>query len=398
MLAAKFILSLFIARFMGLNALGLYGLVTGASAVGQVAMRLGIFSVLSRQAVNQPLHELTHHLRHYGTGCIALYLCLTPCAAAAGWHYGTPGFALLALAVVFTEHACYDVFVLTNNLNRPKLANALMSVQAAGWIYLFMLLAYIFPPLRTLDAVLAFWIAGGFVTLAAASFLTRNWPWKEAFAVPLEKSWYWRHFQKSRHLYCSEVVNMAAQYMDRYLITFFLGLGLAGVYVLFSQVVNAICNLVGAGVLQVFRPHLIEAFRDRDDKRYRDVLASCGMRAMALAAGLALLSGIVVPFLIGYTKQKLATDYLPLLWLMLFAMLFRIADDLAGTALYTQHKDRLTLKTVILKFILACGVGVTALKAAGIYGAAVTVVIVSIASIFLTRLKWNDPNSAAVIV
>lgn len=48
MLVAKFILSIFIVRYMGLRELGLYGLIVGASGISQAVLRGGIFDDLPR--------------------------------------------------------------------------------------------------------------------------------------------------------------------------------------------------------------------------------------------------------------------------------------------------------------------------------------------------------------
>jgi hypothetical protein len=52
---AKFALTLFIARFIDLETLGLYGLVVGLTVVLPVIAGLGLVNCLGRHAVTQPL-------------------------------------------------------------------------------------------------------------------------------------------------------------------------------------------------------------------------------------------------------------------------------------------------------------------------------------------------------
>src|SRR5690606_14272117 len=61
MLLAKFALSVFIARYMGLAELGVYGLIVGAAATVQTVLRGGVLPLLARDAVHQSLPEITHH-------------------------------------------------------------------------------------------------------------------------------------------------------------------------------------------------------------------------------------------------------------------------------------------------------------------------------------------------
>jgi len=389
MLAGKFLLSLFIVRYIGLEALGIYGLIGGAAAIIQMAVRLGVFSSLSRIAVNQPLEELTKNLRHYGVGCLVLYLLLLPIVIATGWHFGQMEIALLSYAAIVLEHISLDVFVLTNNLNKPRLANMLLSLQSAFWIYLFMALAFTIPSLRTLDAVFTFWIAGGLATLAIAALLTRHWPWKQAFHEKVSLSWYHFHVLKSWRIYASELIGVIALYIDRYLISIFLNLELAGVYILFWQVTNAICNLVGAGVLQVYRPRLISAYQEKNDGQFKSLFYESSSRAMGMTFLLSIAAGIAVPYLIGFTNHPMAMEYLPLLWLMLFALLFRTAADICSYTLFAQHRDDLCLWSGLLKLVLSVGVGAAALLWIGIYGTIATSIVAAIAVVLYTANEWG---------
>lgn len=374
MLVAKFLLALFIARFMGLEALGIYGLIAGAAAVGQVVMRFGVFATLSREAVTLPLRDLTHNLRHYALGCIAAYLCLLPLFLAMGLYSGHFTIAALSFGVIVLEHAMYDVFVLTNNLQRPKLANMLYALQSAVWIYLFIVLAFLFPVLRSLEMVLGFWMTGGIVALAVTGTITRHWPWKAAFGKPLDRAWYAPAMQKSWRLYVGEVITAGTLYLDRYLITFFLSLELVGVYVLFWQVTSAICNLVGAGVLQMFRPRLILAHRQGDGKRFMQTYTSCILRCLAGTLGLGAVAAVAVPYLVTYSDQPLAMDYLSLFWLMLAAMIFRIGMDVAKVALFAQSRDRENLRSNLLSLVLGTTLTVLLLWQMGIYGVVIAAV------------------------
>jgi len=88
-LVAKFLLTLFIARFMGFEQLGLYGLITAATIWAPVVLGLGITYTLSRHAVTQTTGEVTAALRQYGRFLSAIYAVLLMAAlipyACANW-------------------------------------------------------------------------------------------------------------------------------------------------------------------------------------------------------------------------------------------------------------------------------------------------------------------------
>jgi O-antigen/teichoic acid export membrane protein len=67
--------------------------------------------------------------------------------------------------------------------------------------------------------------------------------------------------RQSFHLYVSDVSFFASQYLDRYLVTLFLGIKAAGIYFLFWTVANAATTFLGLVVQSRQRPLLIHAYR-----------------------------------------------------------------------------------------------------------------------------------------
>lgn len=394
-LAGKFLLGLFIVRFIGLEAMGIYGLVMGAAAILPMVVRLGIFSSLSRIAVGQSLEQLTWNLRHYGCGSFAIYAALFPIIMGIGFYIGQPELAALAFFVILFEHASTDIFVLTNNLGKPKLANELLALQSAVWIYLYMILAWMIPDWRTLDAVFAFWIIGGLIPSFIAFAITLHWPWKQAFAEKLSPEWYKIHFRGAWRIYLSDMINAVSLYLDRYLITLLLGLEAAGIYVLFWQVVNAICNLVGAGVLQVYRPRLIAAHAEKNIALFNTLFWQSAYKSAALALVMAVASAIVVPYLIGFTGKEIAADYMPLFWFMLLAMMVRIAYDVCAYTLFAEHRDGTVLRNGILKLCTTATIGTMILLLIGIYGAPLTTIIAESFAVIYTSLIWTQKRTLA---
>lgn len=388
MLAAKFLLGLFIVRFIGLEAMGVYGLIGGTSAIVQMVMRGGIFSNLSRKAVNQPLDELTANLRFYGTGVLTLYILISPFVFLGGWYFDVLSLTILSFFVIIFEHICMDIFGLTNNLHRPGLANVMLSLQSSFWIYLYMVIAYAIPAMRSLEWIFVFWIGGGGVATVMAAILTRRWPWRQAFSRKLHFSWYPENIKNAWRIYFAEIIGTVTLYMDRYLINIFLSLEMVGIYVLFWQVINAICNLVGAGVLQVYRPKLITAYHRQDHREFRRLFRQSAYRSLGSTVALSVASAVVVPFLVGYTKEASAMAYLPLLWLMLFSLLFRMGGDVCGYTLYAQHRDDYVLHSSLMKFAASFIVGVAALNLMGIYGVVLTVMATGSVAMLYARYVW----------
>lgn len=390
MLAAKFILSVFMARYMGLNELGIYGLIVGASSTVQAVLRGGVFLMICRDAVHQSRSELMHDLRHYASGILTLYLLLSVAAVIAGNYLGEGAMIpALVLLVFLTEHLAFDVYVLINNLQYPKLANLIYSLQSAIWIYLFVIYAFFHESFRSLEALLSFWIGGGLIAIGMAIWLSRHWPWKEIFSRKLEWQWYNAKIRSSARLYFADVLGVVNYYLDRYIVSAFLSLEMTGIYVFFSQVMTATWNLINSGVLAVYAPHLIRAYNASDMVPFNSLYRRCLKRTYMAALGLAVLSGVSVPFIVMFTGNPALLDHISLLWIMLLALLFRIGGTCAGSGLFAMHKDREKFMLEVITLFITAFAGSVAVMALGVYGAVLNTIVASTLSMAYARIVWK---------
>lgn len=385
MLSAKFALSLFVAKFIGLDALGIYGLVAAAVAVGQIVMRFGLFATISRNAVGQSAGQLLPELIRYGFACSVAYCFVAIAVGYLGYLAGTLTLALLTVGIVLVEHASYDMFVLMNCRHKPLLANMILSVQSSVWPYAFIMASFLLPELRTITALLCFWLFGGCLAVMYAVLLTRHWPWVKSLTSWVEPGWYFRGLRSSWQLFAGEVAGTAARYIDRYLITTFLSLEMAGVYLLYWQVTNAINNLIGAGVLQVFRPRLILSFR-RDARAFYHTLRQCV--ATGVIANLLLASGsaVAIPFLVKLLDSPQATQFLPLFWLMLSVNVIFTVYDCFMLAAYARNRDGLSLAINLYALVFILTGGAASIYMFGVWGAPINSALIYATSAFLVGI------------
>lgn len=384
-LAAKFALTLFIAKFIGFETLGVYGLVAGAAVIFPVVASLGLSRVLSRNAVSQQLGEVTLMLRRYWGIQTAIYGVISFVALWIGIYFDQLGFTSIVIAIVFLEHVNGDLFVLLNHLLQPRLANVLMFVRTAGWISIYMLLAFLFPALRNLDTLLAFWVGGGLLAIAGFALAARKWPWLDAISGPGHKEWFLNHFKASRILYVNEIANTVAQYTDRYLVGLFMGLKFTGVYVLFWSIGNALSNLVDTGIIQIAGPKLIDAHTRQDQsywRVFRLLLVETSVISIVLAIGTAVLVELAIPYL----DRPLLSDWLPVLWLILAGFVLRMAYEVQGTVFYSRSKDAFTLFSGLFVIALSIVANMILIPSFALYGAASAIIFSYLAGIIARHI------------
>lgn len=373
-LAAKFALTLFIAKFIGLDTLGVYGLAAGAAVIFPTVAGLGLIRVLSRNAVTQQLDEVTRLLRLYWGVQAAIYGLIGVISLGIGLYLHQVGLVLIVFAIVFLEHVNNDLFVLLNHLLRPFLANVLTFFRTAAWICVYMIFAFLFPSFRNLHVLLLFWIGGGLLAIAGFAVAACDWPWLSGASSGGHREWFLHHFKASRTLYVNDIVNTVAQYIDRYLVSLFMGLEFTGVYVLFWSIGNALSNLVDTGIVQVSGPKLIDAHARRD-RSYWAVFRRLLVQAVAISIVLAIVTGILVKIALPYLDRPLVADWMLVLWLVLLGFVLRVAYEVQGTVFYSHYKDSFTLFSGLFVIALSIVANVTLIPPFALDGAASAIII-----------------------
>jgi O-antigen/teichoic acid export membrane protein len=370
----KFGMVLFIGRYLDLASLGLYGLITGAVAVGPVVMGLGAVHLLMRDAVTVSEVQLVTSLREYWSFVVSMYALAAIGAAAAVW-LGASELWMIVVAIMLFEHLGNDVFQLFSNLQRPLAANVSAFLRGAAWVVAYVPIALWDPSLRSLSVLLSFWLVGSALAFMLFVAVTRSWPWATAFAGRYSPSHFVGTIRRSAIIYASDLSFVASQYLDRYLVSALLGLEAAGLYFLYWSAANAVNTFVSMVVLQRQRPLLIRAHHDGGTTAHRD-LSRRLMRATVWAtAAVSIAIGVTVQLLLPLIGKPSVTDHLTAFWLIMVGMICRTIADFGAMALFTSHRDRMMTITNVAAVVILAFAQLAMISIAGLPGAGAAIVV-----------------------
>ena len=374
-LACKLGLALFVGRYLDLSSLGIYGLVTGAVAIGPVVVGLGMVHVIMRDAVILPLDQLTGHLRHYWLFSLSIYVVMLALVSVTSLAGGVPWVIALVIAIMLFEHAGNDVFQLLSNLERPMLANVTAFLRGCAWILIYVPIAVWDPSFRSLPSLFGFWLAGSAVAVLLFAWASREWPWKAAFKLPFEFSWIKARIKSAYLVYISDLSFVASQNLDRYIVTAFLGLQVAGIYFLYWAAANAVSQFVSITVLQIQRPRLIRAFHEGGLAAHRQLVSRCMKSTISASVVFSVIVAgafcLVVPVL---NKPVFAVN-LGAFGLIMLGMAVRNFADSGAMALFTARRDYLMTLTNVAAVVALVIAQVMLLPFAGLYGAGAAILI-----------------------
>lgn len=339
-LGIKLLLTLYIAKYLGLNELGIFGLIAAAQILLPSAASLGINHSLARHAVTQTEAQIIAKTRGYlfvvlffyaiGTGIAHTYL---------GDRISLLMF-LSAIGLLLLENINSDAYHLLTNQSKPVFANALHFVRSALWAIVFMVAGLFYENLRTFEWLLIFWLVGSGTAFAMLVLHFHHWP---ILSVPLAARTFASQLRtqisESWFLYTNGLVVSIGSQSDRYIVTAILGLELTGVYVFYLQVSSALSNLHYTGLIQIQRPEIILATK-QGYAPFKRKVNSLVMTSLVTTTLSAITAYFVVSFIVPMLDKPLLSEWHVMLYFALAVVVSNVIVAAQRLYFYALHEDK----------------------------------------------------------
>lgn len=388
-LLTKFILTLYIAKYMDFKILGSYGFIGVLSVALPIFLSLSIMQIVARRVITEDRADIAKDIDYYSRFTLLIYLCLLFISAIFSISYQKDvTLFLIVIFVVLLEHLNNDFYLLLLNLFKHFHANALHLIRTAGWIIPFIAISFLNPDFRTLECLLIFWCIGGFLTLIGHIWITRKW-----LLLPIEKrdslfKWLIGQFRLSKHAYFTSCIATTQQNINQFFIIFFLGLELNGIYVFFNQVTSAASNLMNTGIIQLARPLLVKAYKDKDSN-YILIYKKCLKNTSIFSFLTALIMFPCMYIVTHYVVDKpLAEEWFPLFTFILINYILSLIADAQNSIFYSQYRDDITLNVFIVSFFAVLIFSVIFIPILSLYGVALAIAIGLFVRLYL-QIKYS---------
>lgn len=339
-LLSKFALTLFIARDMTLAELGLFGLITVGATLVPATLGLGLNGPIGRQLVDLPTAAALSLASTRLSVTVLLHLLLTPLSLLVISAFLPPEqlpLLWLVAATLVLEHLSSDLNSILLARFRPNMAAVFLFIRSGAWPLLFVALAWFYPGLRSVPVIMMFWL--GSLLLIGATILI--WLGIKGY-WPLLRPDFSRiraMIRQSRHLYLADIGNNCALYLDRFLVTSFLGLEAAGIYTFFWSLTSAVNNIIFYGVTSPRAPTIIAAVNLGNKAAMVQACKSMLKEIWLWCLGLSLLLVCAMPTLLAAIGNTRFEQHENVFIIMLLATLLRTVSEGAGNILYAHHQD-----------------------------------------------------------
>lgn len=352
-LGVRFVFILILARFLAVDAVGMYGLVSAAVAYAVYVIGLDMYTYTTRELIGADHSRWARLLRtHFGFigAMLVLVLPLSLLLFSAGllpWSMA-PWFMALALTeslgteldralIAMSEQFWASVAVFIRQGLMPTIAIPVLAIA---------------PEARTIEFVLATWIVFNLLALAMGLVVTRRKTQSDFLGERVGWRWIVRGLRICIPLFFATLCLKAMFTFDKQLVNYFGGLELAGVYTLAMGLAAGLTNIVAVGIHQFSYPKLIKHAKDSDQAAFSGEMRALLWQTAAVSC-LALLAAALLtrPVLSWIGKP----EYVEYDWLVVAAVAAVSVYNLSLVphfALYAHHQDRAIVLTTTLATVL----------------------------------------------
>lgn len=352
LLVIKFLLTLFITHYLNFEALGFFGLLSAAGVMAPSILGFGIMYGVIRHAVTKTMSEITQEIMFYGKFISVLYAVLLVICCVYGIIYDQLVLITLSIFIVFFEHINSEFYGLFLNMSRPFFANFVNFIRAALWALFYMVGAYFYPEWQNINMLLIFWLVGSVISVLCYGmqfYFIQTIDSSDKYTIS-----FYKHLvaliKESKIGYAYNFFTTLSQYADRYIITAVLGLELAGVYIFFWQIYSALSNLLLTGVIQIYRPKLVRAFKEKDIA-YGDLFKACLKKSVILSSIFAVTMIVLLSIFIPYFHKPLIEAHFMLTYWIFTGFIVSIIIEVMNLMLYSSHNDSVALKIKMISFL-----------------------------------------------
>lgn len=339
-LASKFLLIFFLAKYLSVSEVGLYGLLTAFVGYSLYVVGIEFYNFSSREIILAPSEMWLRLIRDQFVLYCLLYVCLMP-GALLFFYYGVLPIKYFGWFVILAvlEHIAQEMNRLFVSMSEQLLASLVLFIRSGLWCLVVCVSMIILPVTRTLEFVLYAWVSGcalacllGFVRLCKLS--------KVCLKVGIDWSWLKRGVMIALPFLVGTLALRGIFTLDRYFVEALFGIEAVGAYVLFIGMATAVISFLDAGVIVYFYPRLVALAKEERSEDFYCLVRQLAARIILFALMLAGLCYAFSFYVLAWIDKKEYSEFRSVLFWLLAATVLYGVSMVPHLALYAFKKDR----------------------------------------------------------
>ena len=272
------------------------------------------------------------------------------------------------LSLLISEHLGQELYRLFTALEKSIIANAMLFIRSGLWIWVvifdFFVLKnemdlYKYVIIWTLFSYLSFYI---FFILLTKSIRIKNLKYTSP-----DWKWIGIGLKTASVFFIGSLSFQVIQFSDRFMIDYFYGKKLVGIYTAYAQFTNAIDVFTFSAITMVAYPRLLSSFSNY--KKYSEIKTKFTKQLMGLSLILIAIIYIVCPYIFKFLDKEAFLNELPTFYLLLGGVFLLIMSNVFHYDLYVKKKDKIILKVAVIGMVVNVILNLILIPKYNIFGA-----------------------------
>jgi len=388
-LASKFILMMFMAKYLMPEDIGIYGLMTVTLGLTIYILGMDFYVFNTREILKGNEEDKGIFIRDQLIFHGILYVIILPLISTVffigilpwryiGWFY----------VLLICEHLAQEAYRLLTTLSRPVLANLILFLRSGIWIYGFVGFAFFFENARNIKYIWLGWSLGAILSIIITVLvLKRNVIWNKPSRVPINWLWIKKGVITSLPFFGGTLAFKLMEYADRYFIKFYHGEEMVGIYTFYFSFANVVQVFIFSGVIMILYPKIVYAYQQGDLVEYKMLMSKMSKNSIIVGIVLSIFAGIFILPLLMIIKKSIYLEYVSTYWVLLLAIFANILSQIPHYALFVRNKDKAILVSAVLALIVSISVNYKLVPLYGVLGASISN-FVSMTSILIIKVLF----------
>ena len=375
-LGSKFLLSIYLVKFLSLEANGEYGIFVATISMLTYVLGLDFYSFSNREILQENSSESGKKIKHQFFLFTIVYLIILPLLYMLGlFDFIGEKYVFLFYLILIFDHISIELYRLLVVFSKPIQANMNLFLRTGIWI-LVLIFAWHndFEELKNIKSVFNFWMIGSFLSVIYSIFSLSTTgisiPWREK----IETKWILAGLKIATPFFIATLSYKTIQFADRYMVEFYLGTKQTGVYYFFSNISMLIETFVQTTVVMIYSPQLIASLKK--DKPFQINIFKTFSKEIVIYSVLAVVSvcAIIYPLLYIVEKTELFLSISVFFVMVTTRFIFNISL-IYHFKLYVAKKDRVIMTSTLVAVLFNISLNYILIPFYGLIGGALATLI-----------------------
>ena len=375
-LGSKFLLSIYLVKFLSLEANGEYGIFVATISMLTYVLGLDFYSFNNREILQEKSSESGKKIKNQFVLFTLVYLIILPLLYVFGlFHFIGQKYILLFYLILIFDHISIELYRLLVVFSKPIQANMNLFLRTGIWI-LVLIFAWHnhFEDLKNLNSVFNLWLVGSFISVIYSIFSLStvgvSIPWKEK----IETKWICKGLKIALPFFIATLSYKIIQFADRYMVEFYLGTKETGIYYFFSNISMLIETFVQTTVVMIYSPKLIASLKK--DKPFQIDIFKTFSKEIIIYSVVAVVSvcAIIYPLLHVVEKTELFLSISVFFVMVTTRFIFNISL-IYHFKLYVAKKDSFIMTSTLFAVLVNISLNFILIPFYGLIGGALATLI-----------------------